>query len=262
MDAAAKQVARRAPLALAGPLGDLLALGLITWDIYLMLLELQNNANPVPPMAAPPGGTSDPANYDWTGWNVATLGGHPANFAGFGVTSFGTVTWTPVGSPYVVDTASFWNNTLDGEAPGYQVGIGTTLETWLATHVAAGEAFQYKNDYDAVDTAHFLEGPRNAFYGWYQRDWGGTSPEPLYIGVGVPLPMDLPLDWAEPDPNMKRDFFPDGHNITAQGERAPQEDPKYKRGPRYRPRVRHALTGVLVNAKSRDLCRRSSKSWT
>lgn len=234
VDAAAKQVARRAPLALAGPLGDLLALGLITWDLYLLLLELQNNANPVPPMAAPPGGTSDPANYDWTGWNVATNDVFAGSFAGFGTTTVGTVTWTPVGSPYVMDTSSFWSNTIEGEGPGYQVGFGTTLENWLSTHVAAGEAFQYKNDYDAADTAHFLEGPRNAFHGWYQRNWDGTSPEPLYIGVGTPLPMDLPLDWAEPDPNMKRDMFPDGHNMT-EATPAPETDPRYKRGPRFRP---------------------------
>lgn len=237
VDQAAKQVAKRAPLALAGPLGDLLALGLITWDLYLLLLELQNQRNPVPPSAPPPGpgGTENPANYDWSGWNVATTDFFSGSFAGFGTTTVGTVTWTPVGSPYIMDTSSFWSDTIEGEGPGYQVGFGTTLENWLSTHVAAGEAFQYKNDYDATDTAHFLEGPRNAFYGWYQRNWDGTSPEPLYIGFGAPLPMDLPLDWAEPDPNMKRNFFPDGIADPMEPTRQPKEDPKYKRGPRWRP---------------------------
>lgn len=234
VDAAERQVARRAPLALAGPLGDLLALGLIGWDLYLLLLELQNNANPVPPTSEPPaGGTSNPVNYDWTGWNVATADFFPANFAGFGVTSFGTITWTPVGGSYVVNTTPVYQNALEGEGPNYQIGIGTTLEGWLSTHVEAGESFKFQHDYDAVDTDHFLEGPRHAWHGWYQRTIGGAAGDPLYIGVGTPLPMDLPLDWAEPDPNMKRDMFPDGHKMET--EREPETDPRYRRGPRWTP---------------------------
>lgn len=237
VDAAAKQVARRAPLALAGPLGDLLALGLITWDLYLLLLELQNNANPVPPMAAPPGGTSDPANYDWTGWNVATgqTNAPPQGFAGFPVVSHGGITYTPTGGPYVADTSSFWIDEVDGSSfTGYQVGIGTTLEQWLAAHPSAGEAFKYQNDYNQSPLPVPWANPNGyAWYGWYQRTVGAT--DPLYIGVGTPLPMDLPVDWAEPDPNMKRDFFPDGTNMAGQAEREPRTDPRYKRGPRYRP---------------------------
>lgn len=237
VDAAAKQVARRAPLALAGPLGDLLALGLITWEMYLLLLELQNNANPVHTTAAAPGGTGDPSNYDWTGWNVAvTPGTHPyGSTQGFPTLTIPGATANPVGSPYVVNQ-NRWFDVLDGINPnnGYQVGIGTTLENWLSTHPNAGQGFRYQNDYDTDlvgPPAQTIQG--HAWYGWYQRISFGS--EPLYIGVGTPLPDSLPLDWAEPDPNMKRDFFPDGKNMANQAERAPQEDPSYKRGPRIRP---------------------------
>ena len=235
VEEAAKQVARRAPLALAGPLGDLLALGLISWDLYLLLLELQNKSNPVPPTTEPPaGGTSNPVNYDWTGWNVATTDWWPANFAGFGVTSFGTITWTPVGSPYVADTTPTWSNSLEGEGPNYQIGIGTTLEGWLSTHVNAGDSFKFQNDYDAVDTDHFLEGARHAWHGWYQRTIGGAAGDPRYIGLGSPLPNDLPLDWTEPDPNMKREMFPDGLLESSEYPRhAPP--PRYRRAPRPAP---------------------------
>lgn len=268
VEQATKTVAKRAPLAVVGPLGDLLALGLIGWDLYLLLLELQNNANPIPPFADPPGGgRNEPSNYDWTGWNVATSDFHPANFAGFGTTSFGTVTWTPGAGPYVVDTSGFWSDSIEGEAPGYQVGIGTTLETWLSTHVNAGDAFQYKNDYYATDTAHFLEGPRNAYHGWYQRTADGTAGDPLYIGVGVPLPMDLPLDWAEPDPNMKRDMFPDGINMHTDPMRDPETEPKGRRRfkipnptrPSERTRERKVKGSLQTILKALDIVSESSE---
>lgn len=253
VEEAAKQVARRAPLALLGPLGDLLALGLISWDMYLLLLELQNKSNPVPPTTEPPaGGTSNPVNYDWTGWNVATTDSWPANFAGFGVTSFGTITWTPVGGSYVADTTPTWSNSLEGEGPNYQIGIGTTLEGWLSTHVNAGESFKFQNDYDAVDTDHFLEGPRHAWHGWYQRTIGGAAGDPLYIGFGSPLPNDLPLDWTEPDPNMKREMFPDGVPEPIEDSRdappprwKPPRPSRPKRGTREAPKAQGPLQTIM-----------------
>lgn len=241
VDAAERQVARRAPLALAGPLGDLLALGLIGWDLYLLLLELQNNANPVPPSSPPPapGGTSHPGNYDWSGWNVATgqTNALPEVPDTFPVVSAGGVTYTPVGGPFVTDTFGFWLDEVDGMSmTGYQVGIGTTLEQWLSTHTNAGDAFQYHNDYDGTPFASPpITRQGTAWSGWYQRTVDGAAGDPLYIGFGTPLPMDLPLDWAEPDPNMKRNMFPDGIADPGSPEKDPEPDPRYKRGPRWRP---------------------------
>lgn len=238
VDQAAKTVARRAPLALAGPLGDLLALGLISYDLYLLLLELQNQRNPVPPLAPPTGGLDNPDNYDWTGWNRATTEANtpPVPSGDFQSFSYADgvppdTTYTPQGAIYYDGTFGFW---IDSKS-GYGVGLGAHDYPDIASAIAAtpdGWAFQRKMD--ASITGHnggWTEG--QLWNGWFQRQVGGA--DPLYIGIGVPLPMDIPLDWAEPDPNMKRNFFPDGIADPGSPEKDPETVPKYKRGPRWRP---------------------------
>lgn len=61
-----------------------------------------------------------------------------------------------------------------------------------------------------------------------------VDPATTFIGHGTPLPMDLPMDWAEPDPNMKRNFFPDGMNMADQLDPSLETDPDGKRARRFK----------------------------
>lgn len=238
VDQAAKQVAKRAPLALLGPLGDLLALGLITWDMYLLLMEIQNNSNPVPPVGDPPGGLDNPDNYSWVGWNRATTETNtpPVPSGDFAAFSFADgmppdTTYTPTGPVYYDSTFGVW---IDSKS-GYGVGLGSHDYPDLQTAIANtpdGWAFQRKMD--AVVTGHNGGWTEGQLYNeWFQRQAGGA--DPYQIGYGAPLPMDLPLDWAEPDPNMKRHFFPDGIADPMEPTREPEKEPQYKRQRRFRP---------------------------
>lgn len=98
VDQAAKQVARRAPLAALGPLGDLLAAGLITWDMYLLLLELQNQRNPVYPIGDPPDPNDDP--YGPPPYDLANPGWYTGDF-----TSYPSGSWVTTGGEFKL----YWN---------------------------------------------------------------------------------------------------------------------------------------------------------
>jgi len=231
VDQAAKQVAKRAPLALAGPLGDMLALGLIGWDLYLLLLELMNNANPVPPFGDPPPGSGgyDLADGRWT---------HHENPAGNPPTSSGSYEVVEVQTSFT----RYWNT----DYPGFpHRGL-----YWLVPGNSQFDPDPLPTDEEGVPGVDSIQTfyevilkdsdglfpDKHGYYGGEAYTWYDPAVDPTYtIGYGAPLPMDLPLDWAEPDPNMKRNFFPDGIADPTDPVRDPEEEPKYKRGPRFRP---------------------------
>lgn len=240
VESAASAVAKRAPLAVAGPLGDLLALGLISWDLYQLLLELQNMSNPV---ASQPG-LPNPSEWDdadyWVlpGWSRGPTG--PTG--GF------------LGSPLTLSTHSWAGSTATPTNLGWQVNVGTSSSNRNVTSTGLSPAPDYFTLQEAIANTpvgdHWrryspvtfvppISGVQPDGEMWsdlwnHDLDLGGET----YIGgYGTPeaYPSDIPLDWAEPDPNMKRGMFPDGINMTTQLDREPQTDPRYKRGPRIRP---------------------------
>ena len=242
VEEAAKQVARRAPLALAGPLGDLLALGLITWDMYLLLLELQNQANPVPGVGPPADPNSDPYGeppYDLNhpGWYHGQTAVYPPS---------GT-SWVQTGPELVL-----YNNNPRVDYPN----LGAPVDAPGNVHA------DYQADYSPgpVDSLNYYVPVHNTDTnadGWWVTHgvWWidlGTDPGVSYQGHGTPLVDSLPFDWAEPDPNMKREMFPDGVLEPSEDERdAPP--PRYRaprpapppRGTREAPKAQGPLQTIM-----------------
>lgn len=255
VEQASKTVAKRAPLALVGPLGDLLALGLIGWDLYLLLLELQNNANPVPPVGDPLDPNQDPTApppYDL---------GNPGWYTGQStvVPPAGT-NWVSTGGELRV----YWNNPrLDYPNLG---------ASWTAPGDIVTDLTPVAGNVDSISTfvpVHNTATNADAY--WHTHsDWWielGTDPGTTFIGHGTPLPMDLPIDWAEPDPNMKRDMFPDGINMHSEPMREPDTEPKGRRRfkipnptrPSERTRERKVKGSLQTILKALDIVSESSE---
>lgn len=222
VDTAAKEVARRAPLALGGPLGEMLALGLITWELYLLLLELQRLGNPTP--ASTPG-TPDYTNvtafpYQLTGdWQVLADPGYANG-------------WANNGSPYFAVAPLGPGLNIHGSGNNYILpftgqGHGFPLDYANGEQVIEVQEAAIQNGVTNgvhISTTYLYFGAEDGLF------WTGE-----YV-VGTGTTIDLPMDWAEPDPNMKRDFFPDGRMVNVEGpDIGPETDPKFKRGPRFRP---------------------------
>lgn len=228
VDSTAKSLVRRSPLAALGPLGDLLALGLITKDLYDLMMELQRQRHemyidgPLTPDYI--GGGYDPANYD------------PAYISRTGTHDWSAVDVVYTGGPYGYGRSGSWY------ANQYQnQGSGASLHqaTFVGSEVI-WEVGQYTTYWD-IGAARNKEGTT----AWTSFDltgldltlediWTGT-----YVpGVGIPLPWDIPLDWTEPDPNMKRDMFPDGKTLDPDMAPKPETEPEMKRARRFRKKVK------------------------
>ena len=243
VDATAKQVARRAPLALAGPLGDILALGLVGYDIWNLANELSRNAHP-PGYGQP--GVADPSQWS-SSWGDPM---DPSRADSTTTRNWAAEGWTNINPQglYLTDQYHSFPQVLNFTPPDDDLSLINDTATWgtwataRAPWQGAGQTTDIALDANAYD---FLDGVGYTF----EEVWTGPETLPLWY------PTDLPFDWTEPDPNMKRDLFPDGLNESDR-ERNPAPRPKpvtRPKRPARRTRERKAKTAIGTMLKILDI---------
>ena len=227
VEATAESIARRAPLGMAGPLGDLLAAGLITWELYLLILELMRNGHP--PGYGKPG---DPDPGSWQPGDPVPVDTSTAdiswNFPDGYFTSNG---WTKISNH-----STYQNDAWYFAMPG-PIGIGSDFDPWMYPAFPLTPGI---GSYTFTTTVYGRSPSDNfakrswAFQEGYSWDFAtsGKTLSDIWIGpVGDPLtyPTDIPFDWTELDPNLKRELYPDGIN---ESQRNPQPRPANKPNPK------------------------------
>lgn len=254
VDQTAKGLLRRSPLAALGPLGDLLALGLITKDLYDLMMELQRQrheyrVNGEPVMSEYIQG--DPVPYDLSQWYNNGPDPDP-------------------NSPWVIPSQP-WHQLISTEGETIRFGYGgptpwgnvVPIGNWGAPDALYDPSWMTGSpdattNYIRYRWAHcqFDDDPNTDFIRvgtnyWYVGDPVVTYTGEWTYGLAIPLPWDIPFDWTEPDPNMKRNMFPDGKTLDPDMAPKPETEPEMKRARRFRKKVR---------LKERDVRERKGKT--